>query len=86
MSQKVVYEVKCSCFVLGAHALCSVLLAFCFVLIGVFVHRPPSTKHEARSLSRVTLPRRSSSRRNSDLFVAHSQAESTKHEHEAGYL
>jgi DNA mismatch repair ATPase MutS len=29
-----------SCFVLDAHALCSVLHAFCFVLIGVFGHRP----------------------------------------------
>jgi hypothetical protein len=66
-----------SCFVLGAHALFSVLLAFCFVLIGVFGHRPPSTKHEARSMSRVTLPRRSRSKRCD--FEPKARSMSTKH-------
>jgi hypothetical protein len=53
----------CSCFVLRAS--CS-----CFVLIRFFGHRLPSTKHKARSIRTVTLPRRSRSHENR-VFLSH---------------
>jgi hypothetical protein len=67
------------CFVLMLCAPCS-----CFVLIGVFGHRSPSTKHEA--CARTRWPAASGGRscsQKSGLFVAHGQALSTKHEHKA---
>jgi hypothetical protein len=53
----------CSCFV--HRASCS-----CFVLIRFFGHRLPSTKHKARSIRTVTLPRRSRSHENR-VFLSH---------------
>jgi hypothetical protein len=67
---------SCSCFVLCAWCSCFVLRASCFLLRAYRVFWSPPAKHEARSMSMVTLPRRSRSQRNSCLFVPHGQAQS----------
>jgi hypothetical protein len=66
------------------------------VLIGFFGHFPLSTKHEQEAcapLMRTVMTCLDAHARcscclpsNSGLFVAQGQAQSTKHEHEAGYL
>jgi hypothetical protein len=65
---------------LRALSLVLMLCAPCFLLSASCLSGFLVTARQARSMTRVTLPRRSP-RRNSGLFVAHGQAESTKHEH-----
>jgi hypothetical protein len=78
------------CFVLMlcAHALSFVLCApcSCFVLIGFFGHRSPSTKYAHEACARSRWPAAAGGRscsQKSGLFVAHGQTWSTKHEHKA---